>query len=370
MNILVLNWRDIRHPQAGGAEVHFKEIFKRLVEKNHKVILLTTRFKHSAKKEEQDGINVLRWGSTYFFNWEAPFLIRKILKKQHIDCIIDDVNKIPFFTPKWFPKIKCGVIFHHFFGKTIFGLTAYPLAQYVLLLENLSFWGYKNSPCCTVSKSTAMELVQRGFSENSISIIENSVDTEKYSPDNTVKKEQNLILYTGRLKKYKNIEILLDAIKCLNEQGKKTRLIIAGCGDHEKYLQAYANKLNIREQVEFLGFVDEREKIKLYKKACVFVNPSQKEGWGITNIEASACGTAVIANNVEGLRDSVKNMETGLLYKENDCKDLVRCINLILDNTDLRMKFEREGRKWALNFSWDKSAEKMETWIKEKVCKK
>jgi glycosyltransferase involved in cell wall biosynthesis len=219
-----------------------------------------------------------------------------------------------------------------------------------------------------VSQSTAAELVGRGFTRDSIRIIENSVDTEKYAPDAAVKKEPDLLLYTGRLKKYKNVSIVLDAVKRLSENGKQLRFAVVGTGDDENNLRARARQLGIEDRVDFLGFVDEATKINLYRRAGIFVNPSHKEGWGITNIEAGACGAAVVANDVPGLRDSVRHGETGLLYKENDCGDLVRCISAVLDDAPLRAKFEAQGRRWALGFSWDESAKKMEQWLTEDVC--
>jgi len=368
MNILVLNWRDLKHPQAGGAEVHFQEIFRRFVKRGHSVILLTTKFHGCKAQDDQDGIIIYRWGHTYLFNWEAPFLIRRVFWKHRIDCIVDDVNKLPFFSPKWFPKKQCGVIFHHLFGDTIFGLTSYPFARYVLFMERLNAWGYKGTAVCTVSRSTAAELVEMGFAKDSIRIIENSVDTEKYAPDPAVKKEPGLLLYAGRLKKYKNVAIVLDAVRKLSDNGSNVRLAIAGAGDDENNLRARARMLCIENRVQFLGFVSEEAKINLYRNASVFVNPSRKEGWGITNIEAGACGTAVVANDVPGLRDSVRHGETGLLYKENDCSDLVACIGAVLGDALLRAKFEAGGRSWARGFSWDESAKKMEQWLTEAVC--
>ncbi len=370
MNILVLNWRDMRHPEAGGAEVHFHELFSRFVKNGHTVILLTTRFKGGASEDTQDGIIVYRWGHTYLFNWEAPLLVRRVMKRHSVDCIIDDVNKLPFFTPKWLPGVPCGVIFHHLFGPTVFSLTSYPLALYVLLLERMSAWGYKKTPCCTVSQSTAHELVEHGFSREAVTIIENSVDTNRYSPDPSVRKENNLLLYAGRLKKYKNVGLVLHAVKMVNDSGRRIRFVIAGAGDDEKDLRQEARRLGIEPCVKFLGFVNEAEKINLYRKATVFVNPSRKEGWGITNIEAGACGTAVVANDVPGLRDSVRNGETGLLYRENDVMDCVRCITGILDNEALRKNLEAGGRKWALGFSWDESHKKLDRWVRETVCAK
>ncbi len=368
MNILVLNWRDSKHPQAGGAEVHFHEIFRRFVKKGHTVVLLCTKWPGIEERDEQDGIIVYRWGHTYSFNWEAPLLVRKASRLHAIDCIIDDVNKLPFFSPQWFPKMKCGVIFHHLFGSTVFELAAYPFARYVQFLEAQGLRAYRNTPCCAVSRSTSSELVERGFSESKIRIIQNSVDTDTYSPDAFATKQRDLLLYAGRLKKYKNIEIVIDAVKRLSDSGTSVRLAVAGTGDHQKNLETYARDAGVFGRVEFLGHVDEATKIDLYRKAAVFVNPSLKEGWGITNIEAGACGTAVVANNAPGLRDSVRDGETGLLYKENDCNDLVRCILAMLGNASLRTKFEEAGRAHALLYSWDESARKMESWVKEAVC--
>jgi|WetSurMetagenome_2_1015567.scaffolds.fasta_scaffold00022_14 glycosyltransferase involved in cell wall biosynthesis len=368
MNILVLNWRDMKHPQAGGAEVHFQQIFRRFVARGHAVELLTTRFSGCEPHDVQDGIAVYRWGHTYFFNWEAPFFVRKICRRHPVDCIIDDMNKLPFFSPQWFPRKKCGVIFHHLFGDTVFELAAYPFARYVQILEKWAVRSYRNTACCAVSQSTAAELSARGFSPGKIRIIENSVDTDAYSPDPAVPKEPDLIVYAGRLKKYKNVGIVLDAVRRLSDSGRSVRLAIAGAGDDEKNLAAQAQRLGVANRVEFLGFVTEAEKIRLYRRAAVFVNPSLKEGWGITNIEAGACGTAVVANDAPGLRDSVRHNETGLLYKENDCGDLVRCLDAVMGNPALRARFETAGRKHALGFSWDESARKMEEWVKEAVC--
>jgi glycosyltransferase involved in cell wall biosynthesis len=219
-----------------------------------------------------------------------------------------------------------------------------------------------------VSQSTATELVELGFPKDVIRIIPNSVDTDLYSPSPRIIKEADLLVYTGRIKKYKNIEIVLEAVHRLSRNGKRLRVAIAGAGDHEKNLAAYAHMLGVENQVQFLGFVDETTKIDLYRRAIAFVNPSLKEGWGITSIEAGACGTAVVANDAPGLRDSVRNNETGLLYKENDCNDLVRCLEIVIGDRALRENFERAGRLHAQMYSWDQSARTMEKWVKEAVC--
>ncbi|MBD3316729.1 MAG: glycosyltransferase [Chitinivibrionales bacterium] len=371
MKILIINWRDIEHPEGGGAEVHLHEIFSRLVRRGHQVTLLTTAFRGAEREKEIGGLKILRWGHTFTFNWEAPFLARRILARQAVDCIVDDVNKIPFFSPRWFHSVPTCVFFHHLFGNTIFELTVWPCAAYVLMLERLSGWGYRNVPCCTVSKSTADELVGCGFDRSRIVVIENSVDTDRYRPSSAVSKESGMLLYAGRIKSYKNVEIALDALKSLLSKGRRDlRLVISGTGDHEPALKAYAGRLGLENRVRFLGYTEEERQIDLYRRATIFVNTSLKEGWGITNIEAGACGTAVVANNAPGLRDSVKDGETGLLYSENNQAHLEECIERLLDDESLRKKFELNGRKWALHFSWDRSAERVEEWLMGVVGKK
>ncbi len=366
MNILVLNWRDMKHPEAGGAEVHFQELFKRLVKKGHAVTLLTTRFRGAQREDRQDDIRVLRWGHTYTFNWEAPFLIRRLLRERRFDCIVDDVNKIPFFTPRWFPKLPVCAFYHHLFGQTVFDLTAYPLAFYVRFLERRSAWGYRDVPCCTVSKSTKADLVSHGFHEENIRIIENSVDTDLYTPPpSRDAKDDATLIFAGRLKRYKNVALIIEALPDLIPDHPSIRLVVVGAGDDDRYLESRARDLNVDDRVEFTGYVSEEKKIDLLQRATVFVNPSHKEGWGITNIEANACGTAVVANDAPGLRDSVRHEQTGLLYKENDKADLLRCIELMLNSREKREAFEARGREWALSFSWDSSAQKVEEWLTE-----
>ena len=370
MNILVLNWRDIEHPEAGGAEVHFIELFSRLVDKGHAVTLLTTRFKGSSKTAVQRGVEVLRLGHTYTFNWEAPFLVRKLLKQKNYDCVIDDVNKLPFFTHLWFPKVKCGSFFHHLLGKTVFGLTSPPMAFYVYLMEKLYPWGYKRVPCCTVSKSTAAELIEKGFTEKNISIIENSIDINHYCPDNSVSRENDLLLYVGRLKKYKRVDIVFEAMSVLRKQGYPLRFVIAGNGDDLTRLKQRCKELELEARVEFTGFVSEEKKIELLRRAALFINTSEKEGWGITNVEAAACGTVVVANDAPGLRDSVIDNQTGMLYKENNTESLASTIKNLIDDKELTKKFGERGRLWAATFSWDASAQRIENWLLETVCGK
>jgi glycosyltransferase involved in cell wall biosynthesis len=360
----------MEHPEAGGAEVHLFEIFGRLAKKGYGVTLLTTRFARCKERTVYRGVEVLRRGNNYLFNRQAPFLIKKLLKERRFDCIIDDVNKLPFYSNIRFPHMPCGAFFHHLFGKTVFQLTNPPMALYVYLTERAYGRKYGKSLCCTVSKSTAEELVRLGFDESKMSIIENGIDTDIYCPDDSVKREDDLLLYVGRVKKYKRVDYILEAMSILGKKGRALRLAVVGAGDDLSRLKRRSRELGLDSRVDFAGFVDEKRKVELLRKAAIFVNPSEKEGWGITNIEASACGTPVVANAAPGLRDSVVDGETGLLYKENDVQSLSESIEKLLGDDSMRRSFGGRGRLWAEKFSWDASAEKVERWLRKIVHEK
>ncbi|MGC9203336.1 MAG: glycosyltransferase family 4 protein, partial [Thermoproteota archaeon] len=110
--------------------------------------------------------------------------------------------------------------------------------------------------------------------------------------------------------------------------------------------------------VKFFGKVSEDDKIELLSKAWVMVNPSVREGWGLNVIEANACGTPCIAYEVPGLRDSIRNEETGLLVKEDgDIEKLAEAMIRILKDEELRMVLSENALEYSKNFSWDKTAE-------------
>jgi glycosyltransferase involved in cell wall biosynthesis len=371
MNILILNWRDMEHPEAGGAEVHLFEIFGRIAANNGcNVTLLTARFKGCEKHAAIRGIEVLRYGNNYIFDRQAPSLVKKLLKTRRFDCIIDDVNKLPFYSNRRFKGIPCCAFFHHLFGKTVFRLTNFPMALYVYLAERGYGRKYGKTPCCAVSRSTADELLKLGFDARNLSVIENGIDIDKYCPDGAVAREDNLLLYVGRLKRYKRVDRILEAMFALSKEGRAVTLAVVGTGDDLPRLKKRAAELGLADRVNFAGFVDEERKINYLRKSAIFVNPSEKEGWGITNIEASACATPVVANDAPGLRDSVVDNETGLLYRTDDVASLTESLRKLLGDGELRKRMGTRGRRWAEKFSWDASAGRVWEWLRKTVCEK
>ena len=111
--------------------------------------------------------------------------------------------------------------------------------------------------------------------------------------------------------------------------------------------------------MKFLGRISEEAKRDLLSRIILFVNPSAKGGWGINNIEANLCGTVSLSNDVPGLRDSVADGTTGMLYRPGDAEDYCRkAVTLITDN-NRRSAMEAAALKRAKGLDWDLVAQRM-----------
>lgn len=364
--LLVINWHDFTDPQSGGAEVHFHEIFKRLVSRGHSVTLLCCRYPGAAAREVIDGIQIFRHGSRPIFNFLVPGLYRQICHKQKFDLLIEDMNRLPFFSPLY-AKSRVLVMTMHLFGRTIFQQTAWPLASYVYLLERAIPLVYSRCQFVTISPSTQSNLVRYGICPNRIRVIHPGIASHTYIFKPGSKTPFPLIVYVGRLKRYKNVETLLFAMKKVVQQIPQAKLFIVGIGDDLPQLLKIASRLGLDGTVEFKGYVSTAEKVKYYQQAWICVNPSLVEGWGLTNLEANACGTPVIASDAPGLRDSVIDTVTGLFFESKNSDMLAQKILSMLQNDSMRTQMSKNALNWAAQFSWEKTSFQMETLIDEVI---
>jgi len=356
MRILLINWMDMENPAAGGAEVHLMELFRRFVLRGDDVSMVCSGFKDGSPEAEYEGIKIYRTGTRETFNFKAPGLIKELEKKNKFDIIVEDINKVPVFTPL-FTKTPVLVIIPHLFGSAVFRETSFIPASYVYLMEKPIPAVYKNCIFEAISDSTAKDLIKRGISPDKIRIVNCGMDHELYYYDNSVEKcTEPTILYLGRIKKYKSVDVIIKAMPKILKKISAARLIVVGSGDYQKALENIADILGISRNVVFTGFVSSAEKVSWMRRSHVIVNPSPKEGWGLTNIEANACGTPVIASDADGLRDSVCDGETGYLFPYGNTDLLAEKVIKVLDNESLRKNLSENSIKWAKTFTWERAA--------------
>jgi glycosyltransferase involved in cell wall biosynthesis len=363
MKILALNWNDLQNPFAGGAEVHLEELLRRLVSFGHDVTLFCSGWSGCAPEETVAGVRIIRRGNRLNFNLIAPFYLRTLVRQDRFDLLIEDINKIPFYTPLYL-KIKTLVVIPHLFASSVFQEINFVLGTYIYLAEKPLVSVYRGRPFNVISESTADDIAARGVPRKDISVIHCGIDRDLYSHDPSVPKyDRPTVLYLGRVKKYKSIQHLILAFRKVRQRIDNARLMVVGTGDYLPKLKSLAGSLELTEAVEFPEFVPEAEKVDRMRRAHISVLPSLKEGWGLTNIEANSVGTAVVAADSPGLRDSVRDGETGLLYEYGDVEQLADRILRILEDAALRKKLEAGALEWAESFNWDSAARKFESLV-------
>ena len=367
MNILVINWNDLKNPYGGGAEVHLEELLRRLVRFGHRVTLLCSGWSGCSAEETVEGVHIVRRGNRYNFNLVVPRYVRRLARDDSYDLLIEDINKIPFYTPLYLDMTRL-VVIPHLIGTSVFHEVNPILATYVYLWELPMIPVYRKCRFNVISESTAEEVIRRGIPREQVSVIHCGIDRETYSYDASVGKyDRPTVLYLGRIKKYKSVQHLIDAFVLVREKIPEARLMVVGDGDYRAALQKQAESLHLGDSVEFPGFVPSADKVDRMRRAHVAALPSLKEGWGLTNIESNSVGTAVVAADSPGLRDSVRDGETGLLYPYGDIKALADRLIRVLSDNDVRSHLEAGALKWAESFNWDHAARKFEDLVIETV---
>ncbi|TXK43358.1 glycosyltransferase family 4 protein [Nonomuraea sp. C10] len=361
MNVAVVNWRDPWHPASGGAETYAWELACRMARAGHAVSFVTARAPGQSRAETRDGVRVRRMGGV--FTVYPLVLLWLLVRRTRFDAVLDCQNGIPFFTPWVLPRrtrILCVV--HHVHDRQ-FGLhLPWWLAAVGRFLEGpVSRWTYRRHTGVAVSPSTVRAMRERLRWIGPIHLVHNGVSTGP--PENDVPKSPvPRVVCVGRLVAHKRVGLLLDAVAELREQRPDLVVDVVGRGPEEAALRA-----RLPGGVTLHGYLPEEEKARLIAAAWVHVTASQGEGWGLCVVEAAALGVPTVAFDVEGLRDAVRDGETGWLVPEGGTPvaDLAKGLGAALDEVADELTdrgpdtYNMKCRKWAGRFSWDASADRL-----------
>lgn len=355
LRILIFNWRDTRHAWAGGAEVYIHEMAKRWVKNGHSVTVFCGNDGKNPRNQVVDGMQVVRRGGFYtVYIWAFLYYILRF--RGLFDVVIDSENGVPFFTPLYV-RVPTFLLIHHVHQAIFRERLKFPLSSIALFAESRMMpLLYKKSQVITVSESSKSDIIAHRLAKiENILVINPGIDNDAFTlqektPDPT-------FLYLGRLKAYKNIDVAIQAFRQVHRKHPKSRLVIAGEGEHYAVLSELVSQLKLKKSVLFAGKVSERKKVELFATSWIAVQPSSHEGWGISVIEANACGTTVIASAINGLKDSVVDDKTGILVPPKNVHALARSMELLIVNHQLRLGLSAEAYEWSKSFSWERSAE-------------
>jgi glycosyltransferase involved in cell wall biosynthesis len=217
---------------------------------------------------------------------------------------------------------------------------------------------YAGVPFEAISESTADDLALRGIPRQSIEVIYPGIDSVSYTPNAAERAKVPTFSYLGRLKRYKGVHLCIEAFAKIGR--KDAVLEIAGAGDYRPALEVLARSLDLGGRVRFLGRISEAEKLSLLRRSWALLFASPKEGWGITNLEAAACATPVVASNSPGIRESVRDGETGYLVPHGDTAAMAAAMSRIAETPGLVDILGAQARVFSTGFTWERAADETE----------
>jgi glycosyltransferase involved in cell wall biosynthesis len=312
-----------------------------------------------------DGISIERVGGRNSFALLGRGAVRRAIAAERPDIVIEDVNKLPLFLALGSQLPFCAIV-PHLFGTTAFDEAPWPIAAIVWAAELPLAAAYRRAEFHAISESTRDDLVARGVPCDRIRVIHPGVDSRHYTPAPGGRRSATpTFLYVGRLKRYKGIGLAIRALALARRRRPDIRLEIAGTGDYRPELERLALSLELEKAVVFHGFASEERKIDLMRAAWANIFPSPKEGWGITVVEAAACGTPSVASDSPGLRDSVRHGETGFLVPHGDVEALALRMLELADSAPLVARLGVRARKFAEGLPWERTAAATERHLQE-----
>jgi len=366
VKILHIIYDDVKNPWCGGGgAVRAWEINRRL-SSNHKITVLTGNYP-VAKDEVSDNVTFHRVGlkksylaSRISFTGMLPFVFRD----YDYDLVVNDFSVFsPCFANRYTRKPVI-TVFHHYLGTHT--LRKFPVVGILpffferVIIRSSRFF-------ITVSDGTYRKIQPMLDKEVRVETIPNGVSRELF---NVQSEEGEYILFLGRIDIYmKGLDVLFQAFQKQKPSTFKCRLCIAGSGKKKdvRRLKEEIHRLRLSDRVEYLGEVNDAEKMELLRKSLFVVMPSRFEGWGIVAVEAAAAGKAVLGTKIPGLSEAVQDGKTGILVPPENADKLAEGIELLAGDSEKRKSMGRAGKEWARQFDWDFLAARQEEFYKEAV---
>lgn len=358
MNIVFFNFRDCKHPAAGGAEVMTEEIAARLVEYGHTVSWFCASFPGAQSEETVRGINIIRQGNAVsVYYWAYRHYLRRW--KGRCDVIIDQIHGVPFFTPLYAQE-KVIAFIHEVARQIWLEMFAFPLGRIGYTIEPLFFKLYKHIPFITVSKSTKQDLEHIGIRETNIHVVPQGLSCVANTTLPT-KNAEPTIIFMGRMCSMKRMMDVIQAAAIIQRDIPNIQLWLAGSGDKQYIAQAKQLIAHFRLEscVTWYGYVTEQHKKELLQRAWLIVGTSIKEGWGLVISEAAACGTPAVAYNVGGYQDSIIDDKTGILC-DSTPPALACAVVQLLNDKKKYVVLQKQALEKSKQMNWDVTARAFE----------
>ncbi|TNM64222.1 glycosyltransferase family 4 protein [Streptomyces sp. NP160] len=358
--IVVLNWRDRRHPAAGGAELYCERVARELAADGHRVTLVTSRPTGTPAREVVDGYVVRRMGG-----WVTvyPLALGWLLRhRRGVDAVLDSANGIPFFSPLVAGRTPVVLLVHHV-HQDLFTRSFHPLAaRFAAWLEGPAtrrVYGRRN--VVVLSPSTRKAVRRRLHLRGPVRVVPGGADTRGVS---AAAAEQPRVVVIGRLSPYKRLDTLVAAVHRVAPAHPGLELHLVGEGTDRERLQRLATELGA--PVVFHGRLPDVDRDAVLATAWLSVSASDGGDWALSLLEANAAGVPALARRATGARDTVRHGETGWLVDDSEgaVSDPVAVLATAVDRAlaeladpDTAQRLRSGARDWARRFTWRRTAD-------------
>ena len=382
MNILLIS--HFFPPHKGGIETATYNIAKKLTEKGHEVIVITSKvFRTQINYEKVEGFHIYRYksfnlaelrgfpqSSSLGFPLKAIIKLKSIIRKHEIQIIhvegrffpisfISAFLNILIFKKKMYISIQ---------GRLKFGLTG--------LIENIfdktitRYIYSKLSKILCVSLSLKRRLIKFRIHDQNLMIIPNGVDIDKFRSigkgsylDKYLKNsiDYKKVVFVGRLDLQKGVEYLIRAIPNVINNFTNVHFFILGNGRLEGNLKILAKSIAIEKYVTFIDLIPLEDMPKFYSAADIFCLPSIHEGFPLSIVEALSIGLIIVASNTGGIPEAIIENENGFLFKPTNIKQLsVKLLKALNLSQDEIVQIQKNNiQKACRTYSWEKIVDKI-----------
>lgn len=365
LRILLLNWRDMHHPEAGGAEKYLVTVAHGLAARGHDVTFRTAGYPGAIEDEVVEGVRYVRRGGRMDIYPRA--LASHAARRYRPDVVVDVQNGMPYLSPLTFRGPVVNLV-HHVHKEQWPVLFGPRLSRVGWLLESrVAPAVYRRTSYVTVSDSTKRELVELGVSAERIDVIHNGTDALPL--DDAPRSAHPSMIVLGRLVPQKRVEHALHATAALSRELPDITLDVVGSGWWLPNLEELAAELGVSDRVTFHGHVSEAEKHRLLAQAWVHAFPSLKEGWGLVVVESGIHGTPTVAyTEAGGPTDSIVDGRTGLLVTGGE-DEYTQALRRVLVDSSLREQMSTSVRTWVRKFRWDETVCRWESKLMEELAR-
>jgi glycosyltransferase involved in cell wall biosynthesis len=280
--------------------------------------------------------------------------------RNQFDILIEEVNAAPYFSVLFERKARPYLFYHQMETPVWHYQTKPPLSQigqYILEPSATKLLALSKAPVVTISQSTANDLKRHGFQNDRLHIISEGIEIEPLTAlAGAIKYAAPTLLSLGAMRAMKRTIHQIEAFECAKAAMPNLKLKVAGKSDGaygQQVLQRIAAS-PYRDDIEYLGKVSIDQKIALMRQSHLLLQTAVHEGWGLTVTEAASQGTPAVVYDVNGLRDSVRHKQTGIVTPTHP-RALAEAIVQTLGQQRWYDQLRHNAWEWSKSITFDQS---------------